>query len=103
MKKIGKKMKSNCWSLKKSHFFHLLFSSGGIDIPHEKGERWKKEGQKKSLGAVLETYDKKDICDFPEHLGIKFDIKTKRYKSIEMMFQKRIAEQMNLASDDIFD
>jgi hypothetical protein len=89
--------------LKNCHFFHLLISSGGIEIPHEKGERWKKEGQKKSLGAVLETYDKKDICDFPEHLGIKFDIKTKRYKSIEMMFQKRIADQINLASDDIFD
>jgi hypothetical protein len=89
--------------LKNCHFFHLLISSGGIEIPHEKGERWKKEGKKKSLGAVLETYDKKDICDFPEHLGIKFDIKTKRYKSIEMMFQKRIADQINLASDDIFD
>ncbi len=96
-------MKSNYLTLKVSIIFYLLIASGGIDIPHEKGERWKKEGQKKCLGAVLESYDKKDICDFPEHLGIRFDIKTKRYKSIEMMFQKRIADQMNLASDDIFD
>ena len=83
--------------------FTVFILSGGIDIPHVRGERWKSEGQKKSLGAVLESYDKKEICDFPEQLGIKFDIKTKRYKSIEMMFQRRIADLINLASDDIFD
>ena len=83
--------------------FTIFILSGGIDIPRVRGQRWNSEGRKKSLGAVLESYDKKEICDFPEQLGIKFDIKTKRYKSIEMMFQKRISDQINLASDDIFD
>ena len=77
--------------------------SGGVTIPHEKGRRWRRDGFRKSLGAVLESYDTKEISDFPDQLGIRFDIKTKRHKSIEMMFQKRVQDLINLARDDIFD
>ena len=50
---------------------------------------------RKSLGAVLESYDTKEFGDFTDQLGIRFDITTKRHKSIEMMFQKRITDQVN--------
>ena len=58
--------------------------------------------RQKSLGAVLEMYDKKNITDILKKSKIKFVTKVKRHNSIEMMFQKKLAEQINLADDDIF-
>ncbi len=94
------------YEIKKQNYKWLIiiliffFRNSGI-TPRSRDNEWKRDGRRKSLGGVLESYDKKDpVTNYSQEYGIKFDIKSKRHRSIEMMFQKRANEQINLARDD---
>ena len=65
------------------------------------GKSWP-GGVRSSLGSILEKYDKKSIPDDIE-ADVKFDIKSNRPTSIEMLFQKREEDHFDLARDEIFD